>query len=142
MNVKGFLDTNVLVYAAAGSGRDAAKRRTALDLIDRVYFGTSAQVLQEFFVTVTRKIAEPLSASDAMEWVETLIEFPCLAVDHQLVRIAIEKSARYQISYWDAAVVAAAEALEADTIYSEDLNDGQLYGSVRVINPFKNALRS
>jgi predicted nucleic acid-binding protein len=52
------------------------------------------------------------------------------------VRIAIEKSERFEISYWDAAILAAAEALGAETVYSEDLNAGQRYGRVRVVNPF------
>ncbi len=61
---------------------------------------------------------------------------PCQAIDHQLVRIAIELSKHYAISYWDAAILAAAEALGAETVYSENLNDGQHYGRVRVVNPF------
>ena len=52
------------------------------------------------------------------------------------MRIAIEQSERYAISYWDAAILVAADALGAHTVYSEDLNDGQQYGRVRVVNPF------
>ena len=104
--------------------------------MDAEDFGTSAQVLQEFFVTVVKKAARPLSAAQALEWIEQWIVFPCQPVDHQLVRIAIERSERFAISYWDAAILAAAEALGAETIYSEDLNDGQRYGRVRVVNPF------
>jgi len=136
MNVSVFLDTNVLVYAAVGSGRDERKRKRALDLIDSAEFGTSAQVLQEFFVTVVKKASQPLTPAQALEWIEQLTVFPCCAIDHQLVRIAVARSARYRISYWDAAIVSAAEALGACTIYSEDLNDGQQYGRVRVVNPF------
>lgn len=132
-----FLDSNVLVYAAIGTGREEPKRKRALKLIESEDFGTSAQVLQEFFVTVVRKAAVPLAAEEAMEWIEQFVAFPCQPIDHQLVRIAIERSERYSISYWDGAIVAAAEALGSEIIYSEDLNDGQLYGSVRVINPFK-----
>ena len=131
-----FFDTNVLVYAAVGAGRDETKRKRALELIGSAEFGTSAQVLQEFYVTVVRKAARPLSPSQALEWVEQWTAFPCQAIDHQLVRIAIEISERYAISYWDAAILAAAEALGAKTLYSEDLNQGQQYGRVRVVNPF------
>jgi predicted nucleic acid-binding protein len=137
MTAKVFFDTNVLVYAAVGTGRDEPKRRRALDLIDSEEFGTSAQVLQEFYVTVVRKAADPLSAEQALEWIEQWAAFPCKNIDHQLVRIAIERSERYAISYWDAAILAAAEALGSHTVYSEDLNDGQRYGQVRVINPFR-----
>ena len=87
-------------------------------------------------MTVVKKAVRPLTAAQALEWIEQLLAFPCQAIDHQLVRIAIEKSERYAISYWDAAILAAAEALGAETVYSEDLNDGQRYGRVRVVNPF------
>lgn len=136
MSAEVFLDTNILVYAAIGSGNDAAKRQRALELIRAEEFGTSAQVLQEFFVTIVRKARVPLSETEAMEWIEQFAEFPCVPVDSRLVRIAIEYSVRYQISYWDAAIVAAAEALGARTVYSEDLNHGQFYGQVQVLNPF------
>lgn len=136
MNADVFFDTNVLVYAAVGAGQDESKRRRALELIDAEDFGTSAQVLQEFFVTVVKKAARPLSAAQAMEWIEQWAAFPCQAIDHRLAQIAVEHSERYKISYWDAAILAAADALGAHTVYSEDLNDGQRYGRVQVVNPF------
>jgi predicted nucleic acid-binding protein len=136
MTAEVFFDTNVLVYAAVGSGPDEAKRKRALALIDSEDFGLSAQVLQEFYVTVVRKAARPLSPLEAMEWIEQWAAFPCAAIDDRLVRIAIESSVRYGISYWDAAVLAAAEALGAETVYSEDLSHGRRYGAVRVVNPF------
>ena len=136
MTARVFFDTNVLVYAALGTGKDERKRKRALELIESEDFGTSAQVLQEFFVTVVRKASRPLSAATALEWIEQLTAFPCQTIDHQLVRIAIEQSERYAISYWDAAILVAAEALGTHTVYSEDLNDGQRYGRVRVVNPF------
>jgi predicted nucleic acid-binding protein len=136
MSVDCFLDTNVLVYAAAGRGLEDIKRRRALELIDHENFGLSAQVLQEFYVTVTRKIAVPLRPVEALEWIEQFEAFPCAVIDQSLVKIAAENSERHGISYWDAAIVAAAEALGAETLYTEDLNDAQLYGAVRARNPF------
>jgi predicted nucleic acid-binding protein len=136
MSVDCFLDTNVLVYAAAGRGGEEAKRRRALDLIEKENFGLSAQVLQEFYVAVTRKIAVPLRPDEALEWIEQFEVFPCAAIDRSLVKIAAETSERYGISYWDGAIVAAAEALGAGTLYTEDLNNGQKYGAVRARNPF------
>lgn len=136
MTAKVFFDTNVLVYAAVGTGDDEPKRKRALALMESEDFGTSAQVLQEFFVIVVKKAARPLSAAKALEWIEQWAVFPCQSIDHQLVRIAIEQSECYKISYWDAAILAAAGALGARTVYSEDLNHGQQYGSVRVVNPF------
>jgi len=65
-----FLDTSVLVYAALGTGKDQRKRKRALELIESEEFGTSAQVLQEFFVTVVKKAVRPLTAAQALEWIE------------------------------------------------------------------------
>lgn len=136
MNAECFLDSNVLVYAAAGRNAETVKRKRALDLIENEDFGLSAQVLQEFYVTVVRKIAVPLTAERAIEWIEQLEAFPCAIIDASLVKIAIELSERYKISYWDAAIIAAADVLGAKTVYSEDLNDQHVYGRVRVRNPF------
>ena len=136
MTAKVFLDTNVLVYAAIGTGKDERKRQRALALIESEDFGTSAQVLQEFFVIVTRKAVRPLSTIEAMEWIEQLIAFPCSPIDHRIVRIAIEQSERHKVSYWDAAILSAAQAMGCQTVYSEDLNDGQQYSGMRVVNPF------
>ena len=136
MNASVFFDTNVLVYAAVGAGREEHKRERALELIQSEDFGMSAQVLQEFFVTVVKKAARPLSAAKASEWIEEWAVFPCQPIDVDLVRIAVERSQRFRISYWDGAILAAAEALGSRTVYSEDLNDGQWYGSIQVVNPF------
>jgi len=135
MSVECFLDTNVLVYAAAAGEQEQEKRRTALRLID-TDFGLSAQVMQEFYVTVVRKAKIPLTPVEALEWLEQFRIFPCAGVDASLVIIAVEISERYRISYWDGAIVAAAESLEAPVLYSEDLSHRQVYGAVRVINPF------
>ena len=137
MTVECFIDTNILVYAAAGRGRAETKRKRALDLIEKEDFGLSVQVLQEFYVTVVRKVQVPLSPDEAVEWVEQFEMFPCLPIDSGLVKIAIETSLRHGLSYWDGAIIAAAETLGAKTLYSEDLNHGQQYGTVRVCNPFR-----
>jgi predicted nucleic acid-binding protein len=137
MTVECFLDTNILVYAAAGRGPEETKRKRAVELIDKEDFGLSAQVLQEFYVTVVRKVETPLSPEEAVKWVEALEAFPCLPIDSGLVKIAIETSLRHGLSYWDGAIVCAAEALGAKTLYSEDMNHGQQYGTIRVCNPFR-----
>ena len=136
MSVDCFFDTNVIVYAAAGRGSESAKRERALELIETRDFGLSAQVLQEFYVTVTRKIEIPLTPTEALEWIEQLEAFPCLPLDSGLVKIAAEVSLRHRIAYWDGAILAAAEGLGAEVMYSEDLSHGQRYGTVRVLNPF------
>lgn len=131
------LDTNVLVYAVSRAADDAAKSRIALQLIDSENVGLSGQILQEFFVVVTKRNRRVLSADDALDWIETFEDFPIVPIDASLVRRGAELSARYQISYWDGAVLAAAQALQAATLYTEDLNHNQVYGDVRVVNPFR-----
>ena len=136
MSVDVFLDTNVLVYAVDTGPGVQAKRDRARQLIRDDRFGTSAQVVQEFYVTVTRKLAVPLIPGVAARWVDRLTRMPFVSTDAILLKSAIVRAQAWQISYWDAAVVSAAEALGAKTLFTEDLNDGQLYGTVRVVNPF------
>lgn len=130
-----FLDTNVLIYAAMGSEDEPAKYERALELLT-TRFGTSGQVLAEFYVNSMRKGSRPLTVDEASEWVSRLSKKAFQPIDYGVVRSAIETSRRYQISYWDGAIIAAAEKLGARVVYSEDLNHGQTYGSVRVENPF------
>ena len=136
MSVECFLDTNVLVYALSSSAEDANKKRKALELIQRADFGLSAQVLQEFYVTVTQKIQRPLQPDLAVAFLDEYRVFPTVWTDLSLILSAVEVSLRYQISYWDGAIVAAAEVLGAPILYSEDFNHNQRYGLVRVMNPF------
>ena len=109
------LDTNVLVYAVSKGTEDSAKRRVALDLIDTRDIGLSGQILQEFFVVVTKKNRMALSVDDALDWIESFEDFPIVPIDASLIRRGAELSARFQISYWDAAIIAAAHALQAKT---------------------------
>jgi predicted nucleic acid-binding protein len=140
MTVPYFLDTNILLYAAAGRETAEAKRKRARDLILGARFGTSVQVIQEFYHNATRKIARPLSAARALAWVERLEKLPLVETDRALVRSGIVNSERFRITYWDGAMLAAAQRLGAPVMYSEDLNHGQFYGPVRVIDPFLPAL--
>jgi len=137
MSVDSFLDTNVLVYAAAGRGENEPKRQRALELVETEDFGLSVQVLQEFYVTVTRKLDITLAPETALEWIEVLAAFPTAELDVSLVKTAAEVSERYQISYWDAAIVTAARDMGAKVLFTEDLNDGQDYLGVRASNPFQ-----
>jgi predicted nucleic acid-binding protein len=133
-----FIDTNVLVYAALGRLEEQAKHERAALIIAQTDFVVSAQVLQEFYATALRKARTPFTHELALRWVERLTERCRVDVDHSLVIAAARLSDRYRISYWDGAVVAAAERAQAPILYSEDLSDGQTYGTVRVANPFKN----
>ena len=136
MSVECFLDSNVLVYAVSSAESDAPKRTRALDLVRRADFGLSAQVLQEFYVTVTRKIRKPLAPELAVALMEEYRAFPTVPTDYPLIVSAVEISLRHHVSYWDGAILAAAEVLEAPILYTEDLAHGQQYGRVRAVNPF------
>ena len=137
MSVECFLDTNVLIYAVSSAPEESAKKESALQLIETENFGLSAQVLQEFYVNVTRKIAHPLSPDAAVELLEQFKVFPMALTDYPLIVAGAETALRYGLSYWDGAIIAAAEALGASILYTEDLNHGQQYGPVRAVNPFR-----
>lgn len=142
MIVECFLDTNILLYAASRNPAQAAKKKIAADLLQEKAFGLSAQVVQEFYAVATRKADFTQSSDQALDWVETLEAFPCLPLDLALIKNAAVLSARYRISYWDGAILAAAAALGAPLLYSEDLNHGQDYDGVRVVNPFRHVTQT
>ena len=136
-----FYDTNVLIYAARPQlqSKDEFKRPLAVELIERGGFGISGQVLAEFYHNAVRKGKSRLSETDADIWMADLGERPCAEIDADLVRDGIAFSRRYQLSYWDGGIIAAAHRVGATTLYTEDLNDGQRYGDVTAVNPFKSA---
>lgn len=94
MTVEAFIDTNILAYAAQKE-LDDDKRSIAFNLVSESKFGLSAQVLQEFYVTVIRKIRIPLTPEEAVAWLDWLDRFPCVNVDASLVRSGIAVSQRY-----------------------------------------------
>ncbi len=135
---RAFLDTNVLVYLFDHD--EPVKTQRAKDLLERAKPGElvlSAQVLSEFYVVVTRKLKRPLDTATAAQAVDWLSLLRVVPLDPALVRAAIQTSRSAQISYWDALIVASAGAGGCERLLSEDLNDGQLIGSVRVQNPFR-----
>lgn len=131
-----FLDTNILIYAATGKTSEPDKFRIARDLIATRTFGVSAQTLAEFYSVSQRKDVGPLPAAEADRWIDLLSDFPQAPVDSGIVRRGIVLSRLYKIQYYDAALLAASERLGAPVFYTEDLNNNQLYGSVRAIDPF------
>lgn len=136
MSVNAFLDSNVILYAATKTSREPLKAPIGRNLVALPDVGLSGQVLAEFYVNATKAKASALTEQQAMAWVERLSLFPCAEVDARLVKAGIEISRRYRIDYWDGAILAAAERLGAQVVYTEDLSHGQIYGSVRVENPF------
>ncbi|HEX4765109.1 MAG TPA: PIN domain-containing protein [Lichenihabitans sp.] len=137
MRSERFLDTNILIYAALGRQDDRPKYEIAKQIIANERFGLSGQVLAEFYVGVTRRPETTLTPPETDRWMDLLGRFPTVSIDEMLVRTAIIHARRFQIHYYDAAIIAAAERLEASILYTEDLNHGQRYGSVLVQNPFR-----
>ena len=131
------LDTNILIYAVRPEPGEERKRSIALELLRAEGVVVSVQVLQEFYAQATR-LSHPnrLSHDDAMQFLDAL---PTEAVQELTVvvfRRATALCRRYQISYWDAAIIAAAQMAGCDAVYSEDLNAEQNYDGMPVINPF------
>lgn len=137
MSASTFLDTNVLVYLFDHDEPSKQQRaREILESGESGEFALSTQVLSEFYVTVTRKLARALDPARASEAVDWLGSFSVIFTDTELVKSAIRLSRTVQLSYWDGLVVAAANRARCVRLLSEDLNDGQRIGSVRVENPF------
>ncbi len=137
MNVDCFLDTNVIAYAFSNLSVDASKRQRAEEVMRGHHYGISAQVLQELYVVLTKKAVTQMPSEYARTVVENFDGTPCVPTDPALVLAGIDLSSPYQISYWDGAILAAAERLGAKIVFSEDLSHGQRYGNATVLNPFK-----
>jgi predicted nucleic acid-binding protein len=140
MTERSFVDTNVLVYRFDHG--EPAKRAVAKRLLDNAVPGSlviSTQVLQEFYVVTTRKLARPLRPDQASEAVEHLSALPVVGADADFVRSGIDLSQTTGLSLWDALIVQAAAEARCDRILSEDLQDGTTIQGVRVDNPFRDA---
>jgi predicted nucleic acid-binding protein len=133
-----FVDTNVLVYAFDKSS--SPKKRIAQRLMNRLMtedtLRVSTQVLQELFVTLTRKVSQRCSSEEAQAVLEDLTAWPLMVVDYAAICAAVELADRARLSFWDALVVVAAARAGAAVLYTEDLNDGQEILGVRISNPF------
>ncbi len=133
-----FVDANVLVYAFDTSA--GIKQKLAMQLLERLWAGESGhlsvQVLQEFFVTVTRKVARPLPANEAEDRVRELAAWTVFAPAADDVVAAIGVARKAKLNFWDAMILHAAAESRCDVCWTEDLNDGQLWRGVRVRNPF------
>lgn len=136
MTAEIFIDTNILLYAQSKHRAESVKRERAREVLGRPGIGLSSQVLGEFYVNATRKLNPPMDHESAVRILRRLEVFAILPIGQAEVFRALEIRARYSISYWDSLIVAAAQTLKCQTIMSEDLNAGQDYGGVKVINPF------
>jgi len=134
---KVFLDTNILVYSLDQS--DAGKRKKCRELIKRLIGDSSGvistQVMQEFFVAATAKLgADPLLAKDILRSLE---RFETVVVSPLLIKEAIDCAIINRLSFWDALIVVAAESARCETLWTGDLNHGQIIRGVRIENPLK-----
>ena len=136
--MRAFFDTNVLVYLFDNDA--AEKQERARELLARQAGSgqvlLSTQVLQEFFVAVTRKLSRPLPVDDAAQAIRRLAAFQVVQVDTGMILEAIAVSKRFGISFWDALIVQAARQGGAEILYSEDLQHNQDVEGVRIVNPF------
>lgn len=139
MSGRAFVDTNVLVYAHdRGAGEKNARARELVARLWRERTGVvSTQVLQELYVNVRRKASAPISAPEARALVEDYLAWPLVVNDGATILQAVAIEERFGLSFWDALVVASAQEAGVEVLWSEDLNDGQAYGSVVVRNPFR-----
>jgi predicted nucleic acid-binding protein len=138
MSGRAFVDTNVFVYTiddAEPTKRDIARNVLASDQYGE--FVLSSHILGEFYVTITRKLGKRISETEAVKALDRLGKYPVVPIDTALVKSAIQISRSSQVSYWDGLVVAAATRAGCERLLTEDLNDGQMIGSVQVENPFR-----
>jgi len=139
MSDRYFVDTNILMYAhdaSAGSKHERAKALVEELWRDRTGV-VSTQVLQELSVNLRKKVRRPLDGKATRDIVADYLTWQVIVNSGESILEAIDLESRYQISFWDALVVQAAQASGAETLYSEDISDGQTYGSVRAINPLR-----
>lgn len=132
-----FVDTNVLLYAAARWPGEADKRECALALLSEPDLVVSVQVLQEFYHQATRPTRPGrLSHDDAMRFLDPVLSMRVQPLTLEVFRRGAAIRHRFGLSYWDGAILAAARAAGCDAVYSEDMSPSQDYGGIRVINPF------
>jgi predicted nucleic acid-binding protein len=141
MSDKYFVDTNILMYAHdTSAGAKHERARTLLAELWRDRTGVvSTQVLQELAVNLRRMAGRPLDARATREIVADYLTWQVVVNGGESILEALDLEARYHVSFWDALVIQAAQASGTEVLYSEDLSDGQQYGSVRVVNPLRSS---
>ena len=132
-----FLDTNILLYRISQDPAEAGKQSEAARILNASDLHLSIQVLQEFYVQATRSSRNNrLLHEEALALIESWKRFAVLEITLELMDSALWAKDRWQLSYWDAAIIEAARLSGCDTVLSEDLNPGQRFDGVQVVNPF------
>jgi predicted nucleic acid-binding protein len=135
-----FVDTNILLYAISRDAAEQDKAKRANEILAERDLALSVQVLQEFYVQATRvSRPDPITHEQAVRLVESFSRFPVQDVTSTIVMAALGTRKRFQLSYWDSAIIEASRALGCTEVLSEDLGDGdgQAYAGVKVTNPFR-----
>ena len=133
-----FVDTNILLYAISRDPAEQEKAKQANDILADRDLALSVQVLQEFYVQATRASRpDAIGHSQAVRLIESFRRFPVQDLTSPIMMAALDARERFQIAYWDAAIIEASRAMGCSQVLSEDLNDGQDYAGVRVVNPFR-----
>src|SRR5678816_154461 len=137
MSDRYFVDTNILMYAHdAAAGEKHARAKALVEELWESRSGVvSTQVLQELAVNLRRKAKKPLDGAATRDVVSDYLAWQVVVNGGDSILEALDLEARHQISFWDALVIQAAQVAGAEILYSEDLSDGQRYGTVRVKNP-------
>ena len=139
MSAKVFLDTNILIYAHDVEA--GVKHARALALVEHLWNTgegvLSTQVLQEFCINIRKKTRHPLATDEVRRLLQDYLRWQVVVNTPESVIYALDLESRYKISFWDALIVHAADRSGARMLYSEDFAEGQLYGSIRVVNPLK-----
>jgi len=135
MNAEVFIDTNVFLYALSDLPEEQTKAERARQVLLSENWGWSVQVAGESIATSAKRQFR-LSHTSAAEYVKTWLNFPTQSLNPSTILKALQLRERFQISYWDAAIIAAARELGCRTIYSEEFSHGQDYDGVVVMNPF------
>jgi predicted nucleic acid-binding protein len=133
-----FVDTNVLLYAISRDPAEQGKAKQANDILADRELALSVQVLQEFYVQATRASRpDPLTHQQAVRLVESFRRFPVADITTAILMAALDTRQRFQLSFWDSAIIEASRAMGCAEVLSEDLGDGADYAGVRVTNPFR-----
>ena len=133
-----FVDTNVLLYAISRDPAELEKAKRANEILADRDLALSVQVLQEFYVQATRASRpDAIKHTQAVRLIQSFRRYPVQDVTSGIMMAALDACKRFQISYWDAAIIEASRALGCAQVLSEDLNDGQDFAGVRVTNPFR-----
>lgn len=132
-----FIDTNILLYAIGTDPAEASKTAVARRLLVTRLWTWSGQVAAEFIsASTSSKRPKPQTLAEAEQFIDAWSSFDMVAIDRAIVKSALAMAARHGIPYYDAQVLAAAKQTGCGLMFSEDLNHGQLYDGVRVVNPF------